>query len=277
MGCELFCRRSYFLQRALIRYSRVRDTLHFHWFEEFTRPRVPYIPTWVREFYTTYGEVVPKEKKKASAFRLVKSDMVQGKEVGCSSEYINTILNRALGATFAYEGFPVIQSLDDLKGWLAPLISDTTPSYTILTSHNESVLRHPKAASLGLIISRRSINMGHLIEKKMAMQHQTSLPFPVLIIELCICAGVPRDAIRDIEVTPSSSIDIQHIEAENTREEADKRRASPVDTSPEADIDSIPAEASLPTPASGPSGTSAPTSSSQVPGASTSSQPAKIT
>uniref|UniRef100_M1DK43 Integrase core domain containing protein n=1 Tax=Solanum tuberosum TaxID=4113 RepID=M1DK43_SOLTU len=32
------------------RYSAVRDTLHFHRFEQFTRARGPYIPTWVREF-----------------------------------------------------------------------------------------------------------------------------------------------------------------------------------------------------------------------------------
>uniref|UniRef100_M1DD02 Putative plant transposon protein domain-containing protein n=1 Tax=Solanum tuberosum TaxID=4113 RepID=M1DD02_SOLTU len=151
----------------------VRDTLHYHHFKHFTRPRGTCIPTWVWEFYTTYGELVPKGKKKSSEFRPVKSVMVREKEVGYSSEYINTVLNRGLGATAAYEVLPTNQSLVDLKGWLAPLISDTTPS-TIIPSQNVSIIHHPKAACLGSIISRRSINLGLLIEEEMAMRAKHS-------------------------------------------------------------------------------------------------------
>ena len=67
--------------------------------------------------------------KKDSAFRSLKYVMVWGKEVGCSNDQINTILDRTLSPTLAYEGLPITQSLDDLKGLLAPLISDTTPRW----------------------------------------------------------------------------------------------------------------------------------------------------
>ncbi|KAG5600605.1 hypothetical protein H5410_031975 [Solanum commersonii] len=133
-----------------------------------------------------YGYLVPKSEKKASEFRPIKVVMVRCKEVGCSSKYINIVLCRDL--------------------------QSTQPS-TIKPSQKEFVLYHSKAAYLGSIRYKKHIDLGLLISQKRTMrakQRQTSLPFPILITELCRSAGLPWDAVRDIEVTPLSSTDIRH-------------------------------------------------------------------
>uniref|UniRef100_M1DB07 Putative plant transposon protein domain-containing protein n=1 Tax=Solanum tuberosum TaxID=4113 RepID=M1DB07_SOLTU len=104
------------------KYLKMWNTIKFHKFEIFTKPRGSYIPSWVREFYVVYDKLVPKGKKKASAFTLVDHVVVRGRRVKCR----NTDINEVLGCTVNVIHFLVDQiqkkTLDDLKGYLDPLI-----------------------------------------------------------------------------------------------------------------------------------------------------------
>ena len=124
------------------RYSTVRDTLYFQRFVKFTRSRGPYIPIQVHKFYTTYRELVPKGKKKASSFNSVKSVIVRGKKVMSSGNHINIVLGRDLGDTKAYEGFLTIQFLNDSQAWLAQLIYPTKAKSTRATIQSRQEAHH---------------------------------------------------------------------------------------------------------------------------------------
>ncbi|KAG5615421.1 hypothetical protein H5410_015245 [Solanum commersonii] len=215
-------------------HPQVFETLRYHEFEQFTWPRDLYLPSWVRGFYTTYGELVSKNKKKASEFRPVKSVMVRGKEVECHSEHINVVL----GALIEKRDMNIAS-----RFWFGFI------SNTIMPFQNEFVLHHPKVACLGSIMARRRIDLGLLTSQEMAMrakQRLSYLPFPVFITELCRRAGVPQDRANNIEVILSSSMGIRCIEAEFIREEVDRRRAAPTDISVEVNVGSLPAEAPSP-------------------------------
>uniref|UniRef100_M1DK10 Putative plant transposon protein domain-containing protein n=1 Tax=Solanum tuberosum TaxID=4113 RepID=M1DK10_SOLTU len=167
-------------------------------------------------------------------FKLADEVMVRGRKVKCSSSDINAVLGCSQNFMHNYPDLVQKMTLEDLKGWLAALLSDTTPTWieagspiekkdlniaatywigfissTILRSQNESILRHPKSGEDG-------------------------------------CKG------------DTSSIDIRHIEAEYMRDEADRKRGAPVDTSPEVDVDMLPTEIIMPLQASGPISTSGP-------------------
>ncbi|KAG5630243.1 hypothetical protein H5410_001960 [Solanum commersonii] len=161
-----------------------------------------------------------------------------------------------------------------MKKWLAPLILDGTPKWlehevpiekkdlnivarywfgfisnTIMLSQNKSILRHAKANYLDCIIDGTRLNLRMLMVQEMVMrakQRQTSIHIPVLITEMCMQARVPRDKKKDMEVIPTSSTNIRRIEAEYLKDEAMKKKASPVEISTVVDPQTLPAEATLP-------------------------------
>uniref|UniRef100_M1DL69 Putative plant transposon protein domain-containing protein n=1 Tax=Solanum tuberosum TaxID=4113 RepID=M1DL69_SOLTU len=233
------------------RYPEIISCLKSHNFQIFTKPHGPYIQNWVWEFYGSYEALIPQRKKQTTAFKLVDYVFVRGKKVKCDSEAINVVLDCPDDIDGEYQHLIRTKTLENMKKWLASLISNGTPKWL----------------EIGALIEKKDLNIaarfwfGFISNTIMSSQNKSILRLAkaaclVLITDLCRRAWVPRDAKKDVEVIPTSSTDIRRIEVEYLKDQVKKKKSAPVDTSPVVDPQALPTEAPLPTPAHGPSRTS---------------------
>ena len=169
------------------RYPEVWRMIKFHKFQIFTQPRGTYVPSWVREFYEAFEAALPKVQRRLQESEVVYVVKVRGKRVKCGSSDINAELGCSKNMRSDLVD-KLKEELNDMKGWLAPLLCDVTPpwitpgveiekrdlnlaacywlkfvSSNLMPSQNESIVRRSKAALLACLMGRIELNVGTII------------------------------------------------------------------------------------------------------------------
>lgn len=124
-----------------------------------------------------------------------------------------------------------------------------------------NLLFAPKGCSIGMYRRLVEAQIRLYISLEIALrdkQNQISLPYSILIISLYRKAGVSFMAKTDVEINPSSSCDICRIEIKYLRDEAERKKKAPVDSSLVDDVESLEIDPTPPTPTVKISGASTP-------------------